>query len=167
MSFAISRIGRGEKSTPLRPVSPTDELAEDRSSDIDLSCTINAETKRVFQALIEPEYLELWMRMPGQDENGRIVVSKSCDLFRLDYHRFGKLDVSIVGSYRTCRSRRQVWNWWKNPPNSRVSLVEFRLEGSFGSSVLRLRHRGLDAKAEFAWHTAMWSASLASLALMF
>jgi activator of HSP90 ATPase len=143
------------------------QTGHNSSSNIVLSCTINADARRIFQALIEPEYRELWMRMPSQDEGGHICASKSRDLFRLDYHRFGKLEVSIFGSYHTCRRRRQVFSWWKNAPNSTVSLVELCLEGSFSSSVLRLTHRGLDTKAEYVWHTAMWRASLARLTSIF
>jgi activator of HSP90 ATPase len=156
-----------ETRTPLQSASQKEASAEDRSSEFAMSCTINASAKRIYQALIEPEYRELWMRMPGQDENGRILALKSQDLFRLDYHRFGRLDLSIFGSYQVCRCRRQLFSWWKNSPNSKVSLVEFRLEGSFSNSILRLNHRGLDAEAEYVWHSEMWRASLARLASMF
>jgi activator of HSP90 ATPase len=168
MSLTLCKIDLVETtSTPSPLPSQTRASGEACSTDITLSCTINAEAKRIFHALIEPEYRELWMRIPDQDENARIIASNSRDLFRLDYYRFGQLDLSIVGCYRICRRRRQVFNWWRNTPTSTSSLVELRLDGSFSSSVLRLKHRGLGTEAEYIWHSQMWRASLTSLALLF
>jgi uncharacterized protein YndB with AHSA1/START domain len=134
---------------------------------IAMKVDIHADTRRIFLALVEPEYRELWMRFPGQDQGGRLAASQAGDLFRLDYYQAGKLDLSIVGAYRTCRWRKIVCSWWTGIPKSPVSSVEFHLDGSFENSLLRLNHRGLVAEREYLWHREMWRLSLAKLQCIF
>jgi hypothetical protein len=143
------------------------ELEPDPKWDIAMKVDIHADTRRLFTALVEPEYRELWMRIPGQGQNGRVAASHAGDLFRLDYYSAAKLELSIVGAYHTCRSRKIICSWWMGTPKSSVSSVEFHLDGSFGYSVLRLKHRGLVTEREYLWHRELWRLSLARLQCVF
>jgi hypothetical protein len=44
------------------------------------------------------------------------------------------------------------------------TLVDFRLRGNFGSSVLELRHNEFSTLEEFFWHDRLWRKSLPKLA---
>jgi hypothetical protein len=141
------------------------ELALDRR--IAMKVKVNAHTRRIFNALIEPEYRELWLRLPGQDQSGRIVALQSKDLFRIDYFQSETLSLTILGSYRRCRQRKITFSWWKASLNSVSSFVEIRLDGCFDCSILSLTHCGIFEKREYLWHREMWEESLAKLQEMF
>jgi hypothetical protein len=134
---------------------------------ISMSVKVRANTRRIFNALTQPEYRELWMRLPGQDQSGRIVALQSKDLFRIDYFQSQTLSLTILGSYRRCRQWKINFNWWKASLNSVLSLVEIRLDGCFDSSILSLTHCGIFEKQEYFWHKEMWEGSLAKLQELF
>jgi hypothetical protein len=134
---------------------------------ISMKVRVNANTRRIFNALIEPEYRELWIRLPGQDQSGRIVALQSKDLFRIDYFQSQTLSLTILGSYCRCRQRKITFNWWKASSNSISSFVEIRLDGCFDGSILSLSHCGIVEKKEYLWHKEMWEESLAKLQEMF
>jgi hypothetical protein len=145
------------------------DVVKEPASDwrISMKVKINAHTRRIFRALIEPEYLELWVQVPGQDQAGRIVASQSKNLFRLDYLRAGDLELIILGSYRSSRQRKIFFDWWKTSSNSAASLVEIRLDGCFDRSILSLTHRGIFEEKECLWQMEMWRTSLAKLQGLF
>lgn len=134
---------------------------------ISMKVKVNANTRRIFNALTEPEYRELWMRLPGQDQSGHIVASQSKDLFRIDYFQSETLKLTILGSYCRCRQRKITLNWWKTSLNSVSSFVEIRLDGCFDNSILSLTHTGIVEKKEYFWHKEMWEKSLAKLQELF
>jgi hypothetical protein len=134
---------------------------------ISMNVKINANTQRIFNSLIEPEYRELWLQLPGKDHADRIVASQSKDLFRLDFFQSENLELTILGSYRRCRQRKISFDWWIASSYSVASIVEVRLDGSFQSSVLSLTHRGILGKKEYLWQQEMWKASLAKLQKLF
>jgi hypothetical protein len=134
---------------------------------ISMKVRVNANTRRIFNALIEPEYRELWIRLPGQDQSGRIVALQSKDLFRIDYFQSQTLSLTILGSYCRCRQRKITFNWWKASSNAASSFVEIRLDGCFDGSILSLSHCGIVEKKEYLWHKEMWEESLAKLQEMF
>jgi hypothetical protein len=59
--------------------------------------------------------------------------------------------------------------FWRKTSNAfcAESVVDFRLRGNFGSSVVELRHTGLESAGECAWHEALWRRSLEKLASLF
>jgi hypothetical protein len=124
------------------------EPAPDRR--IAMKVKVNANTRRIFNALIEPEYRELWIRLPGQDHSGRIVAMQSKDLFRIDYFQSETLSLTIRGSYRRCRHRKITFNWWKAPLNSVSGFVEIRLDECFDNSILSLTHCSIFEKKEIS-----------------
>jgi hypothetical protein len=52
-------------------------------------------------------------------------------------------------------------------PSSAESVVDFRVRGNFGSSVVELRHTALASADECAWHEALWRRSLESSRSLF
>jgi uncharacterized protein YndB with AHSA1/START domain len=134
---------------------------------IDLAVAVNADTRRIFQALTVPEYLEAWIDMPDRAEGSRVVASMETNGYRLDHYSAGYASVHITGSYLFCHQRKLRMFWRKICPHSSTeSLVDFRLRGNFGSSILELRHSALESAEEFYWHRRLWQGSLGKLALL-
>lgn len=134
---------------------------------IALSISVDADARRISQALTEPEYLEAWISMPDQVEGSSIVASKRSDGYGLDHWRAGRVVTSIIGSFLFCH-RRKMRLSWRNTcrPNFAESFVDFRIRGNFGSSVLELRQTALVSADAYLWHQTLWQRSLETLALI-
>ncbi len=134
---------------------------------IALSISVDADARRISQALTEPEYLEAWISMPDQTEGSSIVASKRANGYGLDHWRAGHVVTSIIGSFLSCHQRKMRLSW-RNVcrPNLAESLVDFRIRGSFGSSVLELRQTAFISEDDYLWHQTLWQRSLVTLALI-
>ncbi len=134
---------------------------------IALSISVDADARRIFRALTEPEYLEAWISMPDQAEGSSIVASKRANGYGLDHWRAGRVVTSIVGSFLFCHQRKMRLSW-RNlcRPNLAGSLVDFRIRGNFGSSVLELRQTAFLSADDYLWHRTLWQRSLETLALI-
>jgi hypothetical protein len=73
---------------------------------IDLVVGVDADTRRIFQALTVPEYLEAWIDMPDRAEGSRVVASMETNGYRLDHYSAGCAAVHITGSYLFCHQRK-------------------------------------------------------------
>jgi hypothetical protein len=157
------RNGLFKKSKPLSQALETASGLGNRS--IALSIAVDADARRISQALTEPEYLEAWITLPSHADDSRIVASKRADGYRLDQVRAGCSIASFVGSFLFCHQRK-LRLLWRNAaaPEMNESLVDFRIRGNFASSVLELRHTALSSAGEFLWYQQLWSVSLARLA---
>jgi uncharacterized protein YndB with AHSA1/START domain len=132
---------------------------------IAMSVNVDADARRLFQALTLPEYLEAWIRMPGQMECSRVVASPDPGGFLLNQYCAGHRAVSIKGSYLFCHQRKMRLSWRKTTdPLCAESVVDFRLRGNFASSILELKHMALSSAAELIWHQRLWQGSLKKLA---
>lgn len=132
---------------------------------IALSVVVDADARRISQALTEPEYLEAWICMPDRTADSQIVVSKRADGYRLDQVRAGSSVASFVGSFLFCHQRKMRLSWRDvADPGMTESLVDFRIRGNFASSILELRHTALPSAREFFWYQQLWGVSLARLA---
>ncbi len=132
---------------------------------IALSIKVDADARRIFQALTEPEYLEAWVSMPDQAQGSLIVASKRENGYGLDHWRAGRVVTSISSSF-LFRHQRKMRLSWRNLriADSAESLVDFRIRGNFASSILELRQTALISAENFLWHHVFWHRSLASLA---
>lgn len=128
-----------------------------------MSICLNADVRRIFQLLTVAEYLETWMCFPGGEPDAQVTAFRHQDEYRLEYLCDGRQHTSISGSYRVCRQRKVLFSWSNPGLSSGVSLVDIRLRGNFGSSILELRHTGLSSAVEYFWQMAMWRASLERL----
>jgi len=132
---------------------------------IALSIGINADARRIRQALTEPEYLEAWIAMPDKAEDSSIVASKTANGYGLDHWRAGHIITRIIASFLFCHQRKMRLSWcYLSGPNSANSLVDFRIRGNFGSSVLELRQTAFVSAGDYLWHQALWQHSLETLA---
>ena len=131
------------------------------------SITVDADARRISQALTEPEYLEAWISMPDQLEGSSIIASKRANGYGLDHWRAGRVVTSIIGSFLSCHQRKIRLSWRNlRGPNSAESLVDFRIRGNFGSSVLELRQTAFISADDYLWHQTLWQRSLGRLALI-
>jgi hypothetical protein len=134
---------------------------------IAMSIALNADARRIAQALTMPEYLEAWIAMPDQGSESSIVATQKANGYRLDHCRGRRVIASVVGSFLCCHQRKMRMLWcaaWC--PELAESLVDFRIRGNFGSSILELRHTGFRSTGEFLWHHQLWRASLAKLSVL-
>jgi hypothetical protein len=132
---------------------------------IAISICVDADALRIFHALTVPEYLEAWIRMPGPAEDSAVVASPAANGYRLDHYSAGMVAVSITSSFLFCHHRKMRLSWRKaRNPGCSESLVDFRLRGNFGSSILELRHTAISSADEYLWHQSLWRGSLHKLA---
>jgi hypothetical protein len=140
------------------------------------SVQVNADAGRISRALTEPEYLEVWISIPGAAPDSITLASSQDNGFRLDHysaHYSGRnaahtSDLTINGTFLFCHLRKMRLFWRKSSNALCVdSVVDFRVRGNFGSSVVELRHTAFASADEYAWHDALWRGSLEKLALLF
>jgi hypothetical protein len=131
---------------------------------IAISISVNADTRRIFQALTVPEYLEAWIDMPDRTTDSSIIASQDSNGYRLEHYLAEHMNVRIIGSFLYCHYRKMRLHWQRHFQRTRAeSLVDFRLRGNFGSSILELRHTALGSLDEFLWHQRLWQGSLSKL----
>lgn len=135
---------------------------------IAISVGFKVDAKRMFNALVGPEYREIWLCLPGQDESISTVATQISDYYRLEFCRFGHPELVITGLYHTCRRRKLQFTWQRFARSgTTLSFVDIRLEGDFGNTVLHLNHFGIRSRKEYLWHERMWQASLQKLRHLF
>ncbi|MGD1063209.1 MAG: hypothetical protein ABR860_08100 [Terracidiphilus sp.] len=134
--------------------------------------SVNADAHRISRALTVPEYLEAWISIPCAAPGSYTLVSSQDNGYRLDYYSAHdsaqRSALTIKGSFLFCHLRK-IRLFWRKTSNALCadSVVDFRLRGNFGSSVVELRHTALASADEHAWHEALWRGSLEKLALLF
>jgi hypothetical protein len=134
--------------------------------------SVNADAHRISRALTEPEYLETWISIPGAAPGSFTRVTSQDNGYRLDHYSAHYSDrssaLTIKGSFHYCHLRkiRLLWHKTTNAVSAE-SVVDIRVRGNFGSSVVELRHTALASADEHAWHEALWQRSLEKLALLF
>jgi hypothetical protein len=140
------------------------------------SVIVNADAHRISRALTQPEYLETWISIPGAAPGSFTRATLQDNGYRLDhysahysthYSNHGST-LTIKGSFHYCHLRkiRLLWHKTTNALCAQ-SVVDIRVRGNFGSSIVELRHTALASADEHAWHEALWQRSLQKLALLF
>jgi len=131
---------------------------------INIEVSVAADTRRIFEALTIPEYMEAWLSVPGYHSDCHATVCRRVDGFLWEHFCNTGSVIRIAGSYSACLRRKLIFSWKVSgglcTPESRVDI---RLCGYFERSILRLRHLGLQSEEDFSWHTGMWTASLTHL----
>lgn len=129
---------------------------------------VQAEVRRIAQALTLPEYLEAWICLPGRSGEPSLVASQNRNGYRLDGYSDGRVVVRIITSY-CFRHQRKMRLLWRRvcDLNYSESIVDFRIRGNFSASVLELNHIGFDSAGEYLWSQELWHASLAKLGSLF
>ncbi|MDR3754170.1 MAG: hypothetical protein P4K93_11020 [Terracidiphilus sp.] len=152
----------------LQPALLQTELSVGTNSTIFKSVRVNADAHRISRALTVPEYLEAWISIPGAAPGSVTLASSEDNGYRLDHYCASCPAFRISGSFVFCHLRKMRL-FWRKTSNDKcvVSVVDFRLRGDFGSSVVELRHIALATADERVWHEAFWGRSLEKLALLF
>ena len=134
---------------------------------IAVSSSVNADKQRIFQLLTIPEYIEAWLRLPG-DYGLQNVVSRTNKGFRIEVGGSPATAMTITGLYMILRRSKLRFTWHKqNGEDEAPSLVMIRLHGEFARTRLCLDHIGLKSEEERVWHEKLWKASLDALSSLF
>ena len=135
---------------------------------VNLEFRLAADTRKIFDALTVPEYIEAWICIPGHHPECSNMTSRSAHGFQIEHHCRSGASTKITGNYRSFMRRKLSFSWRPaHGPETPDSFVEIRLHGDFERSVLRLRHFGLESEDDFNWHSALWSTSIAKLCRLF
>lgn len=135
---------------------------------VSVECSVAADTRRIFDVLTVPEYMEAWICVPGHHPNCHNVTSHVDNGFQIDHLCNSGAVTRITGTYLTFLKRKLSFSWRPaGEPSANDSFVDIRLYGDFERSILRLRHSGFDTKEEFDWHTELWTASMNRLCRLF
>ena len=131
-----------------------------------MSARVHAEARRLFQALVVPEYLEMWLRIPDESAACRLIPMEPAHGFVLE--SAGASPVRIFVSYTPWRRRRLSISWRVERNRLvRESMVTLRLIGDFEFTVLSICHTGLMSAEELMWHRRLWTESLERLKGLF
>ena len=143
-----------------------ENLAADPPCAFCASVRVRAETRRLFEALVIPEYVETWLRIPDADASWSIMPMQCPRGFVLECA--SSKTFRIFATYTTWR-RRRLSICWRLERNRLIneSSVTVRLIGDFEWSVLSLCHTGLNSLDEYAWHRRLWTESLERLTRLF
>jgi len=143
---------------------------DDKSGSLTLSMevSIRADARRLFHALTAPEYVELWLSIPGHHQDCWTIGTKSDHEFAIEHFCGGKRFVGISGKYAVCR-RRNVMFTWRVEGSVCVpeTQVDIRLRGDFERTTLMLRHTGFVSRHDFAWHHSLWNLSIGKLVALY
>ena len=133
-----------------------------------MECSLAADTKRIFDALTVPEYIEAWICVPGTHPDCRNVSCRDAQGFQIEHQCNTGPTTRITGTYFSFLKRKLSFSWQPaTEAGSGESFVDIRLYGDFERSILRLRHCGFRSEEEFQWHLALWTTSIARLSKLF
>lgn len=148
-----------------RRYTPESDLGKPSGSRvINLEFSLAADTRRIFEALTVPEYMELWISLPGYHPDCCTRADRRTDGFVCEHLCNGQPKVTISGAYSVFMRRKLVFSWSiSGVSTTPASFAHLRLYGDFERSILRLRHFGFASDEEYSWHRALWTESLTRL----
>ncbi len=135
---------------------------------VEMECNLAADTRRIFDALTVPEFIEAWICVPGSHQDCQNMTCRVAHGFQIEHRCSSGSTTRISGDYFSFLKRKLSFSWRPaGVPGTGNSFVDIRLHGNFEKSILRLRHRGLASEEEFKWHHDFWTASIARLSRLF
>lgn len=150
-----------ERLLDLHAVAPT---LPPPSLDVLAAVEIEAEVRRVLQALAVPEYMEAWIRIPEFERIECHPDGRTFDRFRIDLFSNGSRQGTIHGSCLLSKPNRVTYLWeGSHAAHCASSIVEIWLLSYSSRCSLKLRHSGFFTLAERDWHSRMWQCSLTRL----
>lgn len=136
-------------------------------SDVRASVVIEAEWPRVLNAITVPEYLDVWLTMPGVERLECCAEQRTLGGFRIDVFVAGALQRAIYGSCIRSKPDEVSYLWERNRAESiERSLVKLRVRSGPKRCSLYVKHRGLWDQREHDWYSMMWQESLNKLRLV-
>jgi uncharacterized protein YndB with AHSA1/START domain len=166
--FVMSRAIASRQSEPeSRTATHSHWAARESRADpatVNIEVSLAGDTRRIFEALTVPEYMELWMSMPGHHPVCHSRASRLADGFVIDHLCDSRPPIRIAGTYLMCLRRKLIFRWSVHGPwISPVTFADIRLSGEFENSLLRLRHSGFASRDDYSWHAEFWKSSLTRL----
>jgi uncharacterized protein YndB with AHSA1/START domain len=132
--------------------------------DVRASVVIEAEWPRVLNAITVPEYLDVWLTMPGVERLECCAEQRTLGGFRIDVFAAGALQRAIYGACIRSKPDEVSYLWERNRAESvEKSLVKLRVRGGTRRCSLYVKHRGLWDQEERDWYSMMWQESLNKL----
>jgi uncharacterized protein YndB with AHSA1/START domain len=138
------------------------------TAEIALRVHVNADPRRILQALTVPEYLEAWMSHPDNHPACTVRASRIADSYRIDFNCRDLLLSSVTGVFRMLMPDKVVLTWRRFGVCSEAeSVVSIVLYADAGGCLVELRHTNLPSLAECDWHRKLWRTSLHSLSYLY
>lgn len=131
------------------------------SSLVRVSVAIQAEWARILNALMVPEYMDLWLAMPDVERLECCPEQRFAGGFRIDIFAGGREPKTIYGSCLRTRPNEISYLWERtHGGNTARSVVKLRLRSGPRRCSLQLWHHGLWNQREIEWYSRMWQKSL-------
>ena len=129
-----------------------------------LEFDIEADARRLFGALTEPEYIETWLRLPGDHRGCPTSAARVGQNFVIEHQCGGAPSTYIAGTYSAC-NRHNICFSWRVEGNfaAAESYADISLKGNFEHTTLILQHGGFQDAVQYAWHRALWMGSIGQL----
>jgi uncharacterized protein YndB with AHSA1/START domain len=141
---------------------------EHSESTIRASVRIKADTRRLFQALVSPEYVETWLILPDQSGSWDVSASAANPESAWECCAAEGRPLRIQAAFTVARRSRLSICWKLERGLQRYeSMITLRLIGDFDYSTLSLCHVGFTSDDELAWHWRLWEGSLGRLAKLY
>lgn len=132
--------------------------------DVRASVVMRAEWRRVLNAIIVPEFMDVWLAMPGIERLECRAENELPGDFRIDAFVAGIPRKIIHGA--CIRSKPDeiyyLWGGQRTGTTGR-SVVKMLLKSGPRRCSLHLKHYGLRDQNERDWYSMMWQASLNKL----
>jgi len=151
----------GELQVGLRDNSNTKTRYSRASSFVRASVAIQAEWARILNALMVPEYMDLWLTMPDVERLECCPEQRFAGGFRIDIFASEREPKTIYGSCIRTMPNEISYLWDRaHGGNSARSVVKLLLRSGPRRCSLQLRHHGLWNPKEIEWYSRMWQKSL-------
>jgi uncharacterized protein YndB with AHSA1/START domain len=127
--------------------------------------TVQADIRRVLQALMIPEYMEAWIEVPGAERIACVAEGSEPGSFRLEVYTADKRRALICGRH-TLVTPNQLRSEWTRvvAGGSEESVLDIRLNKLRQACLLRLRHTQFGAGSSSPRDLPSWQSSLEKLA---
>src|ERR1700678_424566 len=133
---------------------------DEANSDVRVFVAIRAERRRILNTLTAPEYMDVWLTMPGIERLECRPEQNSFGGFRIDASGAGTPPMTIYGSCIRTRPDEISYLWEKaRNGNVEKSVVKMRLKSGPRRCSLHLVHAGLWTQQECQWYSIMWRGS--------
>ena len=143
-------------------------LPSQREWKVELAVSVSADRTRLHSVMTIPEYMELWMSLPGAGLDCTSAVREFPGGFRLHSSSRTSEATSIIARYKTSRRNKLIFTWNNQQfEDANESVVAIRLAGDFGRTTVHLKQLGTGSREGYRWHDLFWRQSLTRLSVLF
>jgi hypothetical protein len=136
----------------------------EKGVDVRVSVAIQAEWRSILNALTIPEYMDVWLMMPGIERLECRPDTKTSNSFWIDAVLAGVVMKRFYGSCIRTKSDEITYLWETiRVGGASRSLAQIKLRCGPKRCSLHLQHQGLQDPNERHWYCQMWQTSLIAL----